>query len=512
MNGHPKGFYLVSTTETCFAACFYGVRVILTMFMLLVLSFSHDLTSLIYGLFSGLVYIVPILGGYISDRYWGNNRCIILGAVLMIIGSFLISFSASMYSGSVPVRQMLTFSSQEIIFIAGLFFIIFGNGFFKPNNSVMLSKLYPPKSEMIDSSFTLFYMILNIGAFVSTVIVSFITGDAPEAFKYGFFVAGCFMIIGLVMFIALKKKLLVSPKGVLLGGKPDDDKEWFDPEELDFEILKKEGLQDLDLDDGSDKSLEAKEKLDKLTNNEKNDILKGELTKVEKERIFVILLVIFFGTFFFVVFEQMGISLTYFAQDYVSLTLDNVISISIPPQVFQALNPIMVVVLAPIFVVLWAYLYKHNMNVSITHKIGLGLIVLALGFLIMCVPGSMIDGGVGKVSPLWLVLVYLFITVSELTFVPNCQALIAILSPRKFLSLLMGCWFFASALANITAGYLSSFYPEGEIEWLLGIIPISNFVEFFLIFAIISGISGIIAILFTKPINKRMHWNIQEDQ
>ena len=232
MNEHPKGFYLVSATETCFAASFYGVRVILTMFMVLVLSFSHDLTSLVYGSFSGLVYIVPILGGYVSDRYWGNNRCIILGAVLMIIGAFLISFSASMYSGSVQVHEMLTFSSQEIIFIVGLAFIIFGNGFFKPNNSVMLSKLYPPKSNMIDSAFTLFYMILNIGAFISTVIVSFITGDTPEAFKYGFFIAGCFMMVGLVIFIALKKKMLVSPKGVALGGKPDDDKEWFDPEDL----------------------------------------------------------------------------------------------------------------------------------------------------------------------------------------------------------------------------------------------------------------------------------------
>ena len=514
MSKHPKGFYLISAAETFSSFGFYGVRSILTVYMLLVLSFTSDLTSIYYGVFSGLIYLTPLLGGYISDRYWGNNRAIIIGILLMSLGAFTISYSASLYAGPLNVHNNLIFSAQEIIFLFGLLFMILGHGFFKPNNSTMLVKLYPSKSELVEAAFTLFYMILNIGAIFSILIIGFIVGEDPVLFKYGFFLAGIVMLAGLVLFIALKNKYLVSPTGAPIGGKiqhEEDVENGLAEEDLNNDLLKKYGLQDLDLESDDAKAVEVKNKLSKLSNEEKDDILNGDLTRIEKERVYVILLTILFGIFFFVAFEQMGISLTYFARDYVSLNVGNLFEI--PPQCYQSLNPIFVAILAPLFVLLWSYLYKHKLNISIAHKIGIGLIVLAIGFLLMCLPGSMIDSGTSKVSPIWLIVIYLFISISELTFIPNCQALLSRLAPRKFLSFLMGGWFGATAIANVIAGFLSALYPDpsAPVPYVLGF-PITGFYEFFMIFAILSAIGGAIALILNKKIVKWMHWefNLEE--
>jgi POT family proton-dependent oligopeptide transporter len=194
--GHPKGLFLLFTTEMWERYSYYGMRAILKLFMLNVLLFPSDKSSLTYGNFTGLVYLTPLIGGYLSDRYLGNRRSIFIGGVIMALGQFLLFFSASCDH---------TNPMQLTLFLSGLFALIIGNGFFKPNISTMVNQLYPKGDARLDSAFSIFYMGINIGAFASPLICA--TLAEKSGYQWGFFAAGVGMIIALIIFELLKNDL-----------------------------------------------------------------------------------------------------------------------------------------------------------------------------------------------------------------------------------------------------------------------------------------------------------------
>ena len=196
--GHPKGIYLIFATEMWERFSYYGMRALFSLYMLKALLFDKAYSGQIYGSYTGLVYLTPLIGGYIADRYWGNRRSIIVGASLMAIGQFLLFLSGS-FLESIDVATMLMFS--------GLGFLILGNGFFKPNMSSMVGQLYEPGDSRKDSAYTIFYMGVNVGSFFAPLICGFF-GDTghPSDFKWGF-LAGCIgMLLGIVIFIFFKNK------------------------------------------------------------------------------------------------------------------------------------------------------------------------------------------------------------------------------------------------------------------------------------------------------------------
>ena len=216
---HPKGLWVLFGTEMWERFNFYGMRTLLTLFIVNALMISKEQSSIIYGGFLGLCYLTPMLGGFISDRFLGNRNCILLGGTLMAIGQFLLFTSASIFSTNLEL-------AKTILYVA-LGVLIFGNGFFKRNISSMVGTLYP-KSEKnkLDTAFTIFYMGINIGAFLGQFICPFL-GDVVEngqrdvfAFKWGFLAAGLAMIIGTLTFLALKNKYVVTPDGKAIGGLP----------------------------------------------------------------------------------------------------------------------------------------------------------------------------------------------------------------------------------------------------------------------------------------------------
>ena len=225
--GHPTGLYLLFVTEMAERFSYYGMRALFVLYMVSAF-FSNEYASQIYGSYTGLVYLTPLLGGYIADRYWGNRKSIIAGGILMAIGQFLMFFSACTVKQSIMQEGGAIDASVDngfslFLMFAGLGFLIFGNGFFKPNISTMVGDLYEKTDSRKDSAFTIFYMGINVGAFIAPLICGSLGNGNwanPSNFKWGFFCAGIAMIFSVVVFILGKKKYLNTPEGLPIGLPP----------------------------------------------------------------------------------------------------------------------------------------------------------------------------------------------------------------------------------------------------------------------------------------------------
>lgn len=210
--GHPKGLYLLFVTEMWERFSYYGMRALFMLYMVQALLFDKEMASQVYGSYTGLVYLTPLIGGYIADRYWGNRRSIVVGALTMALGQFLLFLSAC-YFQEVALAKYLMF--------CGLGLLILGNGFFKPNISTMVGRLYTPDDNRKDSAFTIFYMGVNVGSTLAPLVCGLVgnTGH-PEDFKWGFLAACIGMILGATVFQIFKNKYICDPDGNPVGVAP----------------------------------------------------------------------------------------------------------------------------------------------------------------------------------------------------------------------------------------------------------------------------------------------------
>jgi POT family proton-dependent oligopeptide transporter len=209
ITSHPKGLYFIFVTAMSERLSYYGMRAIFTLYLIKALVLDKELASMIYGNYTGLVYLTPLIGGYIADRYWGMRRSIFWGAVMMLLGQLLMFFSAVYYQDASVARWFM---------YGGLGLLIFGNGFFKPCVSSMVGQLYEPNDKRLDSAYTLFYMGVNLGAFIAPLVCGWLgdTGN-PADFKWGFLAATIGMSGSLILYVLLKDRYLVNPQGVPLG-------------------------------------------------------------------------------------------------------------------------------------------------------------------------------------------------------------------------------------------------------------------------------------------------------
>jgi POT family proton-dependent oligopeptide transporter len=457
--GHPKGLYLLFVTEMWERFSYYGMRAIFTLFMVNALMFDKSLASTVYGNYTGLVYLTPLIGGYVADRYWGNRRSIFVGGIMMAIGQFFMFLAGSFYT-DVGLASTLMFT--------GLGFLIFGNGFFKPNISTMVGQLYNEGDKRVDAAFTIFYMGINLGAFFAPLVTGGL-GEVydndgliiPGMFKWGFLAACIGMIISTIVFELLKNKYIVDPSGNPIGTKPEkvvvENKEkeplqigklvnWALISVVLFVAFK--GLMGLDLIGAFIYTLCIIAPASIITDK--------SLTKDEKQKIWVIFIIAFFVIFFWSAFEQAGASLTFFAQEQ---TDRNIFNMEVPSSYFQSINAVAIVIFAPIFAFIWTKLGANNREPSSPVKQALGLFLLAVGYFIIAIGVKDLDPSV-KVSLFWLVTLYTVHTFGELCLSPIGLSMVVKLAPVRFASLLMGVWFLSTATANKFAGDLSSLYPE----------------------------------------------------
>ncbi len=560
---HPKGLWVLFGTEMWERFNFYGMRALLTLFMVNSLLIKEADAAIIYGGFLALCYLTPLLGGFIADKYIGNRNAILIGGTLMAIGQFLLFISASTFSGSLD-------SAKTFMWLA-LFIIIFGNGFFKPNISSMVGSLYPKQEKSkLDSAFTIFYMGINIGAFLGQFICPYV-GDVKDAttgvrdifaFKWGFLAASIAMVIGTITFFILKNKYVVTPEGRPIGGLPKNNTS-ADFEEGETQTAKFSGaalgitgvlfvilffvFRYLLVGEFGFKAVEMGQLIKGIIYpfiyaagiSLAFLIMSSAENKVERQRIWVIYIVSFFIIFFWAAFEQAGSSLTFIADNQ---TDRNILGWNMPPSMVQIFNGIFVVALAVPFSLLWDKLRAKGKEPVSPMKQAMGLALIALSYFIIA--HNVKDlGNSGLLAIKWLMLLYFIQTCGELCLSPIGLSLVGKLAPKRFASLLYGVFFISNAAGYALAGSLGALIPatgdkfskaqeigvnlQDVLDKKVTLNPeqvaafekaqlplenptfvgfeIHNLFEFFMVFVVLCGIAAVILALISPILKKMMH-------
>lgn len=459
--GHPKGLYSLFFTEMWERFSYYGMRALLTIFLtaeLVTGGFGLDRAEslAVYGIFTALVYLTPIIGGWFSDRILGQRKSILIGGVTMAIGQFMLAASATdaFISG---------LDERKFFFYIGLGVLILGNGFFKPNISTIVGDLYDNDDPRKDGGFTIFYMGINIGAFFSP----FVAGTLGEkvGWPYGYLAAGIGMLLG-VLWFHFKRNTLedigLPPKAYKEGRTDLNTKDWIDV------LLYTVGSVALVI------------AIMVFWNNTGDlvhtivawgagiggaaflglSIFKGTNGSTEWSRVFVILILAFFNIVFWAGFEQAGGTFNLFAHE----NTDRVVGgFEIPTTWFQNVNPIAIVTLAPLFSLLWIKLSQKKLNPRTPVKFAMAMFMGAIAFYIMTLASNEAATG-NLVSPMWLVVVYVLLTVGELMLSPIGLSMVTKLSPGKITSIMMGVWMASFALGNYLAATLEQILIKYDFE------------------------------------------------
>jgi POT family proton-dependent oligopeptide transporter len=545
---HPKGLWVLFGTEMWERFNFYGMRALLSLFLVNALAMQEANVAIIYGGFLGLCYLTPLLGGYIADNYLGNRACILLGGLVMGIGQLFLFWSASTFGGNVSM-------ATNLMYIA-LGLIILGNGFFKPNISSMVGSLYPKeRKNLLDSAFTIFYMGINLGAllgqFICPILGDVKNGDIRDnsAFRWGFLAAGIAMFLGCIIFYFLKDKYIVTPEGKAIGKKPSESdhsdfaegesqKPVFTTKALSIAIVAAIALFCVFY-------FVLEQNIVYSIIYSAGATLAGfilsdtTLNKVERDRILVIYIVAFFVIFFWAAFEQAGSSLTFIADNQ---TDRSIFGWEMPPSMVQIFNGLFIIIFAAPFSYLWVQLNKRGKEPISPVKQAVGLALIALGYLVIAFQVKDL-GAVGKIGIIWLIILYLLHTFGELCLSPIGLSLVAKLSPKRFASLLMGVWFISNACAYALSGTLGALLPptgdkfeaatkagvdlqkvlDGQVQLTaaqsaqlaeakipvvypqIAGIQIHNLYEFFMLFVVLCGVAAIVLMAITPKLKKMMH-------
>jgi POT family proton-dependent oligopeptide transporter len=564
---HPKGLFVLFFTEMWERFSYYGMRALLVLYVTKALmkddTYAQDG---VYGSYTGLIWLTPIFGGYIADRFWGNRRSIITGGFMMAIGQFIMFASASVIDN---------IQLSHTIMWAGLIMLILGMGLFKPNISTMVGQLYPKGDRRLDSAYTIFYMGINLGAFIGPLIcggLGEVRDDSGEvvasAFKWGFMSAGIAMLVGTSAFIWLKNKYVVDPDGNGIGILPNISREEITTSSANRESTNSSLKQvmlwaliglaaialfkfQLEMDWIGSFIYGVPLAISGLIITDKS------LTKSERGRIIVIFISAFFVIFFWAAFEQAGSSLTLFAdrntdRKYpIDTQLGTVILIilALGALLYYFLHRMMeipvelkriFIVLATGAVLLAAYHYLKGTSYNLAEipaswfnsVNSMWLIIVApllaqvwawmgkkkiepsspkkqaLGLVSLMLGYLLIAYGVkdmgATVSMFWLLGLYLLHTIGELCLSPIGLSLVNKLAPARFASILMGVWFLSNAVANKFGGKLAALLPgEGKSTSFAGY-QINNLYDFFMVFVILSGVAAVLLFFLSYWMEKKM--------
>lgn len=494
--GHPAGLFVLFFTEMWERFSYYGMRALLTTFLITEIAkggwgWTNESAMSLYGWYTMLVYATPIIGGYIADKLTGYRKAILIGALLMTLGH----------------ASMALEGIEKNFFFLGLGLMILGNGMFKPNISSMVGQLYPNTSSKKDAGYTIFYMGINAGAFLGSLLCGYL--GEKIGWHYGFGLAGVFMFFGMLQFFVAQRIFGV------IGEEP---------------------------------------KKDKVKVHEDEDTPKH----IVRDRLIVVAVLMVASIFFFLAFEQAGGSMTIFAKNYTQRVLEGVQAISfkwidailtlipiaavtfvlfklsakifskypltiiftlisfasiamlgiwkvhreftaVETEVtvawFQILNAFFIVVFASVFSKIWEKVWNPSGPV----KFAMGLILVGIGFIVLAYGSSSIPKGAetAAVSMIWLVLAYFFHTMGELCLSPVGLSYVSKLSPKKLLGLIFGFWFLASAIANKIGASMGGMIDKISQEYSMSV--------FFLIIAALPIVVALILLVMTPMLKKKMH-------
>ena len=425
--GHPVGLFTCFFTEMWERFSYYGMRALLILYMVGStqkpgLGFSTAKSAQIYGLYTMLVYLMGVPGGFVADKFLGHRRAVFVGGVIIAAGHFSMAFP-SLAS-----------------FYLGLGLIIIGTGLLKPNVSTIVGTLYTRDDPRRDSAFSIFYMGINLGAFISPLVCGYL-GQKID-WHAGFAAAGFGMVLGLIQYAAGRKHL-----------EPVSE------------------------------AKESKFEPTAPTAPEPGPVF----TKQDWGRITAASILTLFALIFWAGFEQAGSSLNLFADRATRL---NIFGFDYPSSWFQSVEPLFVIIFSPIFAWIWLSLGKRNPSSPL--KFTMGLFFLALSFLLVVPAAKYFEASGQRVSPWWLIGLYFLQMCGELCLSPVGLSMVTKLSPPRIVGFMMGVWFFATAMGNYVAG------------WVAGFLQNRTFSEVFMIAFVTSAVTTLILAVLIPPIRKLM--------
>jgi POT family proton-dependent oligopeptide transporter len=442
----PRGLALLFFTEMWERFSYYGMRALLILFLIDTTTggfgWTQEKASQLYGWYTGLVYLTPIIGGWLADRYLGTARSLVIGGIVIALGHFTMA------------------ADTRVTFFLGLVLIIVGTGFFKANVSTLVGQLYRDHDPRRDAGFTIFYIGINSGAFLGPLVCGWLAANPKYGWSWGFGAAGVGMTLGVICFMLLRQRYLGDTGMVPMG--------------------------QMRMADGGKAPAEP-------------------LTKEEKDRVLAIVIVVFFVAFFWLAFEQAGSSLNVFAQQktqravggWLGRVLPNG---EIPAAWFQSVNAFFIVTLAPLFALLWKKMGSRQPSTPV--KMAWGLFFLGLGFLVIVLGARVSDLG-GLASPGFLISLYFLHTCGELLVSPVGLSFVTKVAPVKIASMMMGVWFLSNFTANLAGGYLAGTVQKvarGEVFTLLG-----GQADFFLIFVVTSFTACALLFMLMPTLKRLIH-------
>ena len=442
----PPGLFLLFGVEMWERFSFYGMRAMLVLFVadsaMGGLGWSKPAADRLFGWYGFCAYSLPLAGGYVADRFLGTHRSMVIGACVIAAGHFCLA---------IPTPAA---------FFVGLALVVIGTGLFKPNVSTMVGQLYGERDPRRDGGYTIFYMGINVGGLLGPLVCAYL-GESPRwGWHYGFGAAGVGMVMGLALYLFLKARYLPG-----IGMVP------------------------------SRRTAAQRASLAAPTAAARSP----RLTRVERDCLIALVVIMAFSVPFWTAFEQTGSSMNFFAAER---TRRSILGHSFPAGWLQSVNSAILLLTAPIFAWMWTALARRGREPSTPVKVGAAMFMMAVGFVFMVFAARASEGG-ALVSPWWLIATYAFHTFGELWMSPVGLSMVSKLAPLKFASLLMGLWFFAMAVAEFLAGHLAALtdrVARGEMFHVFG-----GQADFFLIFVISSVLSGVLLLALAPTLQRLTH-------
>lgn len=489
---HPKGLYVLFGAEMWERFSFYSMLALFTLYLQNAEEgfgwVRNDATRL-YSYYLAAVYFTPLIGGFIADRALGYRKSVIIGGFFFMAGHLLLSFR-----------------SVGIMYLA-LVCLVIGNGFFKPNVSAMVGKLYPEGSHLKDRAFNIFYMGINIGAFLAPLVMEAVRSRL--GYHAAFAVAAAGMLVSVGILILFKRHI----EGVDVGTGADAKRAAATTAGDTSAVSGNEPQASLTTEDlpPIDKSVDA-ERTDGAPSTPGGmfaaDSAHGRASAMDAvsdaKRIGALIVIFLIVIVFWMAFHQNGSTWTYWANDNTDWTASAVVPVlvkiltlgivsgeDISGVISNAINPFWVIVLTFPLIAFWGWLDKRGLEPSTPAKMGIGMFLVAAAYLIMYW-GAISGGDVGKVSPWWLIIAYAVITLGELMLSPMGLSLVSKVAPIRLRGLMMGGWFAATSIGNYLVGTIG-------VQW-----TVWTHSKFFLVIAAMCAAIGVILFLIIKPLKKAM--------
>jgi POT family proton-dependent oligopeptide transporter len=490
--GHPRGLFMLFFAELWERFSFYGMRALLVLYMVKSLAFADKEAYGIYGAYNGFVYLTPLLGGMLADRLIGYRRAVTIGGLLMAAGQFTLMANALLNVNAPPG----TAGTMNWVFFLGLALLITGNGYFKPNISTMVGKLYRQGDPRRDAGFTIFYMGINMGAFLSPLLCGYV--GEKWGWHWGFAVAGTGMLLGQLVFNVFHREIGT------IGYPPNRTAfrksiPWVILGTVAFLFIPMLLVQRPEWVEHAAPVLGL--------------AFLGYIvyesftcTKIERHRIFALIILTFFSILFWAFFEQAGSSINVFTDREVNRTIPFSVPFlykagdEIPASQFQSVNALFIILLAPLFSGLWVLLRRKNADPNTPLKFALALLQIAAGFYVLYL-GALQAKETGKANMIYLIVGYFLHTTGELCLSPVGLSMVTKMAPVRLAGLLMGMWFLSSFFAHVTGGVIAKATgTEG------------GYADVFLKIVYVSGAFGVGLILLSPLIKWLMHEHVQDPQ